>query len=93
MDIKTFIDIFETNPALYFIAGLVAGYLLRVYMAEFTSKKPGRYQTKTTVAAKRSDFTAEFEEPSVDWPVAAIKRVTSARVGTVSLEQQGNEFQ
>jgi hypothetical protein len=99
MDISTFFETIKTNPACFLIAGIVLGYVLRGFVlhgivSDFRSKRPNRYQTKKVDSSiKRPTVVADSNEPSFEWSDATVKAFTSQRIGSISLDQHGNEFQ
>ncbi len=99
MDISAIFEIIKTNPACYFVAGIVLGYFLRGFVlhgfvSESRSKRPSRYQTKKAdPATKRSSVVAEFNEPSFDLSDVTLKAFTSQRITNIALDQNRNEFQ
>lgn len=99
MDIDTIFEIIKSNPACYFVTGVVLGYFLRGFVlhgfvAESRSKRPSRYQTKKADApVKRASVVGNSAEPSFDLSDMTVKAFTSQRIGSISLDQQGNEFQ
>lgn len=98
MDVNTIFEIIKTNPACYFVAGIVLGYFLRGFVcngfvSDFRSKRPSRYQTKKgSPSVKRANIVASSNEPSFEWTDATVKAFTSQRIGSISLDQHGNEF-
>ncbi|MEQ1543771.1 hypothetical protein [Methyloglobulus sp.] len=99
MDINTILEIIKTNPACYFIAGLALGYFLRGFVlhgsvSDFRGKRPSRYQPKKAdVSVKRASATADANEPSFEWADSTVNAFTSRRLGSISLDQHGKEFQ
>ncbi len=98
MDIDTFFEIINDNPILYFIAGLVVGYLLhglvmKGFASAFRNKKPSRYQSKKGDASvKRTNAVVELNEPSFDWPDVAVKKVAPRQFASISLDHHSNEI-
>jgi hypothetical protein len=98
MDIVTLLGLIKTNPACYFVAGIVLGYFLRGFVSngffsEFRSKRPSRYQSKKLGSpVKRTGIAAELNEPAFDWTDAAAKTITARRLGRNALDQHGNEI-
>jgi hypothetical protein len=101
MEIDTFIEIINANPACYFVVGLILGYFLRGtfshgVVSEFRNKRPSRYQTKKIDPVKRSSIVADLAEPSFDWSDAAAKTIIARqkqKLGSnIPLESQINEF-
>jgi hypothetical protein len=96
MNIDTFLEIINTHPALYFIMGLIVGYLLHSLVSKgfssvFSNKKPNRYQSKnTSPGVKRSNTVVELNEPSFDWPDASVKTMKPPQFISLPLDQQGN---
>ena len=96
MEVGAFLEFINTHPALYFAAGVVVGYLFhglvtRGLSSASRSKKPGRYHSKTSGApVKRVTAAVDLNEPSFDWPEAAVKTMTPAKFISLPLEQQGN---
>jgi hypothetical protein len=99
MDILTFFEVIKTNPVCHFVAGIVLGYVLRGFVLhgfvpDFRSKRPSRYQTKKADASvKRASIVTDSSEPSFEWADSTVKAFTSQRIGSISLDQHGNEFQ
>ena len=100
MDIETIFEIIKTNPACYFVAGIVLGYFLRGFVlhgfvSESRSKRPSRYQSKKADASsvKWASAVADSAEPSFDLSDVTVKAFTSQRIGSISLDQHGSEFQ
>jgi hypothetical protein len=97
MEIVTFLGFIETNPACYFIAGLVLGYFLRgfilnSFISEFRSKRTSRYQSKKLDSpVTRPNIVAELNEPAFDWSDATVKTIASRRFGSIPLNRPGNE--
>jgi hypothetical protein len=98
MDIGTFLESVKTNPACYFVAGIVLGYFLRGFVlnglvSEFHGKRPSRYQNKKVVSlVKRSCIVAELNEPAFDWTDETMKAIRPRRIGSNALDQHGNEI-
>jgi hypothetical protein len=99
MDIDAIFEIIKTNPVCYFVAGIVVGYFLRGLVlrgsvSDSFGKRPSRYQPKKTNASvKRSGFVTDSNEPPVEWTDSTVKAFTSQRIGSISLDQHGSEFQ
>lgn len=100
MDIVSFFEVVKTNSALCFFAGIVLGYFLHSiishgFLSKSRNKPPSRYQTKKVDSSvKRSNTVAGLSEPSFDFTdTAAFKAITPRRLGSVSLDQHGNELQ
>jgi hypothetical protein len=96
MEIDTFFEIINAYPALYFVAGLIVGYFLHGVAANgFSSlssnKKPSRYQSKKSDAAKRPTTITELQEPSFDLPEAVANTLTPRRISGIAFDQHGNE--
>jgi hypothetical protein len=97
MDFDAFLEIINTYPALYFIAGLVVGYFLHGIVANgflslSSNKKTSRYQSqKSDAAAKRPTTITELQEPSFDLPEAVVKTLTPRRISSIAFDQHGNE--
>lgn len=98
MDIVTFLESVKTNPACYFVAGIVLGYFLRGFVlygfaSEFRGKRPSRYQNKKVDSpVKRPGIAAELNEPAFDWTDVAVKTIRPRRMGSHALGQHGNEI-
>lgn len=98
MELETIIEIIKTNPACYFVAGIVLGYFLRGFVlpssvSDSSSKRPSRYQPKNTdVLVKRAGIVADSNEPPFEWSDKTVKAFTSQRIGSIALDQHGNEF-
>lgn len=98
MDIVTFLESVKTNPACYFVAGIVLGYFLRGFVlngftSEFRGKRPSRYQSKRiSPPVKRPGIAAELKEPAFDWTDAAVKTIRPRGLGSNALDQHGNEI-
>jgi hypothetical protein len=96
MEIDTVLEIINTHPILYFTAGLVVGYLLHMIVSKgfsstFRNKKPSRYQSKKgDSSVKRASAIVELNEPSFDWPDAAVKTMKPPQFISLSLDQHGN---
>ena len=98
MELETIFEFINTNPACYFIAGIVLGYFLRGFVLrslvlDSSGKQPSRYQPKKADASvKRAGTVADSNEPPFDWRDKTVKAFTSQRIGSISLEKHGNEF-
>jgi hypothetical protein len=96
MEIGAFLELFNSHPALYFAAGVIVGYVFhglvtRGLSSASRSKKPGRYHSKTSATpVKRVTAAADLNEPSFDWPEAAVKTMTPPKFISLPLDQQGN---
>ena len=97
MEFNSILEIIKTNPACYFIAGVVLGYFLRGFSFALGSRnqRPSRYQSKTvdSVAKRSSSVVVDLPEPSFDLSDVTMKTFTSRKIGGISLDQHRNEFQ
>jgi hypothetical protein len=99
MEIDVILEIIKTYPACYFIAGIVLGYFLRGLVlrgsvSDSFGKRPSRYQPKKTNASvRRSGSVMDSNEPPVEWTDSTVKAFTSQRIGSISLDQHGKDFQ
>lgn len=89
MDVAGIFEIITTNPLCYFVLGVVAGYLLRVYLIESRGKRLSRYDTKKFSSAKRPAKSSELNEPSFDLPDGVLKTLHPQQL---RLDQNGNDF-
>jgi hypothetical protein len=80
MNLSAINDIIAANPALLFVAGLIAGFILRGLAGSVFSfsrtKKPSRYRgRKPGDDVKRSATIVDFKEPAPDWPENAVRNI------------------
>jgi hypothetical protein len=98
MELQTIFEIIKTNPACYFVAGIVIGYFLRGFvlrgsMLNSSGKRPSRYQAqKTDAPVKRAGIVSDSNEPPFEWSDKTVKAFTSQRISSISLDQHSNEF-
>jgi hypothetical protein len=98
MELETIFEIINTNPACYFVAGIVLGYVLRGFVlrgsvSDSSSKRPSRYQPKKTdTSVKRAGMVMDSNEPPLEWSDKTVKAFTSQRIGSIALDRHGNEF-
>lgn len=94
MDLSTILETVTATTLCYFFAGSVVGYFLRVNLSRFNGKRPGRYESKKTERSdKRMAVMTEFNEPPFDLPDSVLKTLTPRRLGSVSVDSNGSEFQ
>jgi len=89
MDIKHVFELINDNPAVYFLAGILLGYLLRTYQTkDGSSRTKNRYQSiRTEKPLKRPEPAADSKEPSFDWSEAAVNSIAARSLGKMSFDQ------
>lgn len=94
MDLSIILETVTVTSLYYFFAGSIVGYFLRVNLSRFNGKRPGRYASKKTeLPDKRMAVMTEFNEPPFELPDAVLKTLSTRRLGSVSVDPIGNEFQ
>lgn len=87
MDLKTLFELLNANPAVYFIGGLVLGYLLRAYQGKETGSRTNRYKSlRTEKAGKRTEAEVFTKEPAFEWSEAAVNSMATRSLNKMSLE-------
>lgn len=88
MDLKTLFELLNANPAVYFVGGLVLGYLLRAYQGKETGSRASRYQSiRADKSVKRTEAEVFTKEPAFEWSEAAVNTMAARSLSKMSLEQ------